>query len=158
MKETSSYWLRSCRLRRSDSGFGVRGRARWAIHDRNKFILLIQDLKDLIDGLNAITPNTTSRHKRMVQRGLESLCDPEALELVREAMEDDYPGMIYLFYYPSALWWNAYISHSSNYGIDQNCLRLHPLLWEDAQSAHLEMRVSQTGSMAWTLIRCWRYP
>jgi len=88
---------------------GVRGRARWAIHDRNKFTLLIQDLKDLIDGLNAITPNTTSRHKRMVPRGLESLCDPEALELVQEATEDDYPGMKYLFYYPSALWWNAYI-------------------------------------------------
>jgi len=88
---------------------GVRGRAHWAIHDRNKFTPLIQDLKDLIDGFNAITPNTTSRHKRMVQRGLESLCDPEALELVQEATEDDYPGMKYLFYYPRALWWNAYI-------------------------------------------------
>lgn len=76
---------------------GVCGRARWAIHDKTKFTLLIQDLKDMIDGLNAITPNTTSRHKRMVQRELESLCDPESLELIQEATEDDYPGTPALF-------------------------------------------------------------
>ena len=90
-------------LGRRPEGVGVCGRARWAIHDKEKFTLLIQDLKDMIDGLNAITPNTTSRHKRMVQRELESLCDPESLELIREATEDDYPGMQALLYYDDTL-------------------------------------------------------
>lgn len=89
--------------KRRPDDVGVCGRARWAIHDKTKFTLLIQDLKDMIDGLNAITPNTTSRHKRMVQREFQSLSDPESLELIKEATEDDYPGMQALLYYDNTL-------------------------------------------------------
>ena len=78
----------------NQSGIDIRERARWAIHDRSKFVLLVQDLKDLIDGLNAITPNMVARHKRMVKREIESVRDPETLALVQSATEHDYPGMI----------------------------------------------------------------
>ena len=74
------------------TGLGVLGRVRWAIHDKAKFVLLVQTLKDLIDGLNAATPNIIARHKRMVRREIESVDDPKTLELPQRATEYDYPG------------------------------------------------------------------
>ena len=76
------------------SGPSVLSRAKWSFCDKGKFIDLLEDLKDFIDGLHSIVPAIQPRHNRLVQRGIESVRDSEALELVIDATEKDYPGTL----------------------------------------------------------------
>jgi hypothetical protein len=70
-------------------------RARWAIHDKTKFVLLVQDLKALIDGLHDVTPASKPTSRLLVKREIESIQDCEALELLQEASEIEYQGMCF---------------------------------------------------------------
>ncbi|CZR70298.1 uncharacterized protein PAC_20200 [Phialocephala subalpina] len=74
-----------------DGGPGVLERAKWALRDKDKFITLVEDLKDFVDGLHGVVPAIQPRHNRLVERGISSIRDNDALELVCEATEDDYP-------------------------------------------------------------------
>jgi hypothetical protein len=75
-----------------DGGPGVLERAKWALRDKDKFITLVEDLKDFVDGLHGVVPAIQPRHNRLVVRGISSIHDNDALKLVCEATEDDYPG------------------------------------------------------------------
>jgi hypothetical protein len=75
-----------------DGGPGVLERTKWALRDKDKFITLVEDLKDFVDGLHSVIPAIQPRHNRLVERGISSIRDNDALELVCEATEDDYPG------------------------------------------------------------------
>lgn len=62
-------------------------RTRWAIRDRDKFGVLVDDLRQLIDSLRDITSSSTSRirERNAIAEELESLPDLVALKLVRDA-------------------------------------------------------------------------
>lgn len=59
----------------------------WAIRDRGKFSVLVDDLRQLVDGLREITPSSTSgvEERNAIAEELESLPDLAALKLVRDA-------------------------------------------------------------------------
>lgn len=76
----------------SNNDTGVLERVKWVIHEKAKFITLVEDLKDFIDGLHGVVPAIQQRHNRLVERGINSINDNEALELVFEATGDEYPG------------------------------------------------------------------
>jgi hypothetical protein len=69
-------------------------RMKWAIKDKQRFNVLVEDIKDFVDGLQAVVPAIQPRHKRLVERGIQSLQDDDVLELVAEATTDDYPGKL----------------------------------------------------------------
>ena len=77
---------------KSDRETQTLDRAKWAICDRRRFVTLVEDLKDFIDGLHGIMPAIQPRHNRLVRRGIHDIRDPDALDLVFEATEDEYPG------------------------------------------------------------------
>lgn len=62
-------------------------RTRWAIRDRGKFGVLVDDLRQLIDGLREVTSSSTSgaQERNAIAEELESLPDLVALKLVRDA-------------------------------------------------------------------------
>lgn len=66
------------------------GRTRWAIRDRGKFGILVDDLRQLIDSLRDITSSSTSsiRERKAIAEELESLPDLVALKLIRDASAD----------------------------------------------------------------------
>ncbi|MCJ1384321.1 hypothetical protein MMC17_007437 [Xylographa soralifera] len=63
------------------------GKTRWAIHDRPKFGILVDDLRGFIDSLKDITDSMTTRtlQQRAIAEELEFLPDLKALRLVKEA-------------------------------------------------------------------------
>lgn len=71
-------------------------RMKWAIKDKQRFSVLVEDIKDFIDGLHGIVPAIQPRHKRLVERRIQNIGDPEVLELVAEATSSDYPGRQHL--------------------------------------------------------------
>lgn len=62
-------------------------RTRWAIRDRGKFGVFVDDLRQLIDGLREITSSSTNgtQERNAIAEELESLPDLVALKLVRDA-------------------------------------------------------------------------
>ena len=63
---------------------------RWAIRDRSKFMVMISDLKDLIDGLMAIMPSAQSEERRILREQIDSISDIASLRLLQDACADDY--------------------------------------------------------------------
>lgn len=95
----SSNALKRFRLRlgRQSQVPSVLDKTRWAIHDATKFQKLVEDLRDLIDGLTAKVPVSPELQEQKVQDDIASLVDDiQSLQLFQEACKDDYPK-----------WWTA---------------------------------------------------
>ena len=95
----SSNALKRFRLRlgRQSQVPSVIEKTRWAIHDETKFQKLVQDIRDLIDGLMTEVPVPPELQEQKVQDDLASMVDDiQSLHLFQEACKDDYPE-----------WWNA---------------------------------------------------
>ena len=95
----SSNALKRFRLRlgRQSQGAGVLDKTRWAIHDETKFQKLVQDIRELIDGLMTKVPVSPEWQERKVQDDIASMVDDiQSLRLFQEACKDDYPE-----------WWTA---------------------------------------------------
>ena len=68
-------------------------KTRWAINDKNKFESLIQDIRDLVDGLYAILPVPDKERDRTAIQDIVSLLpDLARLRLVEAASEEVYPA------------------------------------------------------------------
>jgi hypothetical protein len=67
----------------------VVSKAGWAIHDRQKFEILITDLKELIDGLKELVPNTSRDQDAILESDVASIDSRSSLRLVELACEGD---------------------------------------------------------------------
>ncbi len=91
--------LKRFRLRqgRQPQGPGLLDKTRWAIHDETKFQKLVDDIRDLIDGLNETVPVSRELEEQKVQDDIASMVDDiQSLHLFQEACKEDYPR-----------WWTA---------------------------------------------------
>ena len=91
--------LKRFRLRqgRQPQGPGVLNKTRWAIHDETKFQKLVDDIRDLVDGLNETMPVSQELEEQKVQDDIASMVDDiQSLHLFQQACKDDYPR-----------WWTA---------------------------------------------------
>ena len=70
-------------------------RARWAVHDRKKFTVFIQDITQLVTGLRHITESMAplKRQDHVVESTIETMTDLPTLELISEACENDHPAL-----------------------------------------------------------------
>jgi Ras family protein A len=109
-----------------DSGPDVLARAKWAIRDKGRFVTLVEDLKDFVDGLQGVVPAILPRHNRLVERGISNIDDNEVLQLVLEATDDDYPGRLRDL---RLLWPSGQIANCI-----QNGLKQHRSPWETGRS------------------------
>lgn len=75
----------STRMIQKNTKLGIQ--ARWAIEDRSKFMDLIRDLKDLIDGLEGLTRwlSVPERQHRNIEIEVESILDLSTLKTMEEA-------------------------------------------------------------------------
>ena len=70
----------------------VLDKTRWAIHDSMKFQRLVEDIRDLIDGLTAKVPVSSELQELKVQDDIAAMIDDtQSLHLFQEACKDDYP-------------------------------------------------------------------
>jgi len=69
---------------------GLISRTKWAIRDNGKFASLIANLKDLLDGLNSITPSarTSILKSDLVRQETESIPDLRTLKIIEETCSD----------------------------------------------------------------------
>ncbi|PMD47922.1 hypothetical protein L207DRAFT_607572 [Hyaloscypha variabilis F] len=69
---------------------GLITRTRWAIRDNNKFIKLIDNLKDLLDGLYNITttPRTSILRGLLIRQEVEVISDLRMLNTIEESCSD----------------------------------------------------------------------
>ncbi|KAE9368174.1 hypothetical protein N431DRAFT_560685 [Stipitochalara longipes BDJ] len=69
---------------------GLITKTRWAIHDNSKFVKLIDNLKDLLDGLYQITmsPGTSILKGLLIRREVELISDLRTLNIIEESCSD----------------------------------------------------------------------
>jgi len=71
---------------------GVVLKTMWAVHDKAKFVVLISDIKDLVDDLYKFIPVTNKARDRIIFRDMRALLpDLRTLRLVEKASEETYP-------------------------------------------------------------------
>jgi hypothetical protein len=76
------------------SGFhqkaGLMTKTRWAIRDNGKFVRLITNLKDLLDGLHQITTSarTSILKGHLIRQETESISDLRTLKIIEESCSD----------------------------------------------------------------------
>ena len=90
----SSNALKRFRLRigSRSQGPSVLDKTRWAIHDETRFQKLVEDIRDLIDGLIVSVPVSSELQEQRVQDDIASMVDDiQSLYLFQEACSDDYP-------------------------------------------------------------------
>ena len=60
---------------------------RWAVVDRDRFMELVNDLRDLVGDLESLTqyPDIAEQRRQIARREIESISDMDSLELVMEA-------------------------------------------------------------------------
>jgi Prion-inhibition and propagation len=63
---------------------------KWAIHDKPKFELLVNHLKDFVDGLNEVIPMSRESQDRIIEEDITSILDISKLRLVHAACEGSY--------------------------------------------------------------------
>jgi hypothetical protein len=65
----------------------------WVIHDRKKFHLLIQEAKELIDGIQDVTKGLSSitQQDNMIKSHVMNIRDVETLDMVADVCEVDHP-------------------------------------------------------------------
>lgn len=70
-------------------------KVRWAIHDKNKFDLLLTDLKELIDQLRDITRAAADleMQRNILKAEVSNVSNVHGLELLEEATKDDDPEL-----------------------------------------------------------------
>ncbi|KAL8719499.1 MAG: hypothetical protein Q9225_003508 [Loekoesia sp. 1 TL-2023] len=75
------------RIEANQKQIGTARKVRWAMHDKKKFACLVEDIRQLIDGLQAITESQAIAIKRkaMIREELDSIEDLEELSLIVEA-------------------------------------------------------------------------
>ena len=70
-------------------------RARWAIRDKDCFKIMINHIRDFIDGIHQLIPIPTDTQSRIVEHEIEALGiskDIEKLRLIESASVDSYPA------------------------------------------------------------------
>lgn len=90
----SSNALKRFRIRvgRHAQGPSVLEKTRWAIYDESKFQKLVEDIRDLVDGLTAELPVSSELQEQKVRDDIASMVgDVQSLHLFQEACKDDYP-------------------------------------------------------------------
>lgn len=95
----SSNALKRFRLRlgRQPQGPSILNKTRWAVHDETKFQKLVEDIRDLIDGLTTTVPVSSELQEQKLQEDIASMVDDiQSLHVFQEACKDDYPK-----------WWTA---------------------------------------------------
>lgn len=72
-------------------------KAQWVVRDRKKFQLLIQEAKELIDGLQDITDglSSTAQQDEAIYTRVMNIRDVNTLELVADVCEEDHPQIAY---------------------------------------------------------------
>ena len=87
LKFKASYKQFQARVKGVQQKTSFLGKTRWAIHDRIKFGILVDDLRGFIDSLKDITDSMITRtlQQRAIAEELESLPDLKTLRLVKEA-------------------------------------------------------------------------
>jgi Prion-inhibition and propagation len=83
----SRFWVR---FAKDENKASVLSRTRWAIHDKTNFEGLINNLKDLIDGLNEVLPVQRESQDLLVRRDISSILDITTLRLIQSACEGSY--------------------------------------------------------------------
>lgn len=78
----------SLRIHARQKNASLKQRFCWIIGDREKFSILIQELSDLIKGLNAIVPPTQDQFVLMTKTDLESIGSIRQVQLVLEAAKE----------------------------------------------------------------------
>lgn len=63
-------------------------KVRWAVTDQKKFLALVEDIRQLIDGLQEITPDLSNRRRQLVKDNMSVIGDLEDLKLVQEACSE----------------------------------------------------------------------
>jgi hypothetical protein len=67
-------------------------KTKWAIHDKEKFVVLISDIRDLVNGLYNILPVSNKERDKIAFQDIRSLVpDIGRLRLVETASEEEYP-------------------------------------------------------------------
>lgn len=89
-KFRASYRKFKRRTRDVQDKTGVLGKTRWVILDQGKFINLVDDLRQFIDGLRDITQSAanSSRERGAITKELESLPNIKTVKLVVDASKD----------------------------------------------------------------------
>ena len=77
------------------SNVGLQHKTRWVIRDREKFSLLISEVKELVDGLHNVTQALSSRaqQEEMMTGRFGLIVDQATLTMVSEVCEEDYPDV-----------------------------------------------------------------
>ncbi|KAL8672427.1 MAG: hypothetical protein Q9168_003105 [Polycauliona sp. 1 TL-2023] len=83
----ASYLQFVSRITQNHKNTSTTKKTRWAVRDRNKFMNLVEDIRQLINGLEAITDSVDMAAKRatLVNEELRTIEDPEDLRLIAEA-------------------------------------------------------------------------
>jgi hypothetical protein len=70
----------------------ILSKTRWAIYDKAKFVDLISDIRDLVNGLYNVLPVSNKKRDKIVFKDIRSLLpDIARLKLVETASEEAYP-------------------------------------------------------------------
>lgn len=79
------------RIKRNQAGATFTTKAKWAIADRDKCSKLVQDLKELIDALDAISGSLKLLERRddLIGAEVASIQDPGSLKMLEEVFEDN---------------------------------------------------------------------
>lgn len=85
-----SYTQFQARIKATQKDVGLMRKCQWAIHDRTKFANLIIDVRELIDGLNNITPELQHRRSGLMHNEVSRISNTNSLRLIEEACADDY--------------------------------------------------------------------
>lgn len=70
-------------------------KVRWAIHDKKKFAILLEDLTDLIEQLRVITESAANldRQRQLLKMEVSIISDIHSLEVIEEGMKEDDPEL-----------------------------------------------------------------
>ncbi|KAL8991468.1 MAG: hypothetical protein Q9169_007862 [Polycauliona sp. 2 TL-2023] len=87
----ASYFRFRTRIQQNTTGTGVSKKARWAIRDKRKFACLVEEIRQFINGLEALTDSVDIATERvtLIKEELNSLEDPRRLRLIMEASQAD---------------------------------------------------------------------
>lgn len=71
----------------------VKRKAQWLVQDRKKFLTLVGEVRDLVDGLQDMTKSifSQSRLTQIVSHRVQQIDQIETLQLVSEVCEEEYP-------------------------------------------------------------------
>ena len=131
------------RVSRFHEKAGLIAKTRWAIRDNSKFIRLIDNLKDLLDGLHQITtsPATSILKGLLIRQEVEVISDLRTLNIIEESCTDKD--------------WKSCASAASSYLANVTSInipkRKYIHEWLESYQGRVQIHVA-TGSLSWS--RC----